>query len=86
MQAAQNLERLAYSLAAQEDEQVRRLSALRLGMSDREVLEAVGPPSKRKSYMTGAEGSREVWMYRGALRVLATLTFINQRLEEIKVE
>lgn len=86
VQAAQNLERMAYNLAAQEDEQIRRLSALRLGMSDSEVLNAVGPPSKRASYMTGAEESREVWMYRGALRVLAILTFVNRRLEEIRVE
>jgi hypothetical protein len=55
-------------------------------MSDREVLDAAGPPSSRQSAMLNAEESREVWTYRGALRPLATLTFINQRLTEIKVE
>jgi hypothetical protein len=86
VQAAQDLQRMAYDFATQEEAQMRRLNSLRLGMSDSEVLSAVGPPSARQSVATSAEESREVWTYRGALRPLATLTFVNQRLTEIRVE
>ena len=86
VRAAQDLQEMAYDLAAQEETQVRRLNGLRLGMSDNEVLKAVGPPSARQSLMISAEESREIWTYRGAMRPLATLTFVNQRLIEIKVE
>ncbi|MBI3302631.1 MAG: DUF2845 domain-containing protein [Deltaproteobacteria bacterium] len=86
VRAAQDLQQMAYDFAAQEEAQMHRLNGLRPGMSDSEVLTAVGPPSARQSSETGTEGSREVWTYRGALRPLATLTFVNQRLTEIKVE
>jgi hypothetical protein len=86
VRAAQDLERMAYDFAAQEDERMYQINALRLGMSDSEVLNAIGPPSTRQSSETSAEESREVWTYRGAVRPLATLTFVNQRLREIKTE
>ena len=86
VRAAQDLQQMAYDFASQEEAQAHRLNSLRLGMSDKEVLNSVGPPSARQSLMTGAEESREVWTYRGAVRPLATLVFINQRLTEIKVE
>jgi hypothetical protein len=86
VRAAQDLQQMAYDFAAQEEAQVRRLNSLRLGMSDSEVLTAVGPPSARQSLMTNAEESRELWTYRGAMRPLATLTFVNRRLIEIRVE
>src|SRR5213594_3965255 len=78
VRAAQDLERMAYDFAAQEDERLHRVNALRLGMSDSEVIDAIGPPSTRRSIETSAEESREVWTYHGALRPLATLTFVNQ--------
>jgi Protein of unknown function (DUF2845) len=86
VRAAQDLQRMAYDFAAEEDAQKRRLNTLRLGMSDSEVLDAIGPPSTRQGLGTSAEESREVWTYRGALRPLATLTFTNQRLTEIRTE
>jgi hypothetical protein len=86
VRAAQDLERLAYDFAAQEEAQARRINALRLGMSDSEVITAVGPPATRRSLEAGTEESREVWTYRGALRPLATLTFVNQRLAEMRAE
>ena len=86
VQAAQDLQRMAYDFASQEEEQTRRLNSLHLGMSDKEVLDVVGPPSARQSLATNAEESREAWTYRGAMRPLATLTFVNQRLTEIRVE
>jgi hypothetical protein len=86
VQAAQDLQRMAYDLAEQEEDKQRRLNSLRLGMSDSEVLDIAGPPSARESRMINAEESREVWTYRGTLRPLATLTFINARLMEIRVE
>ena len=86
VQAAQDLQQMTYDLVSQDETQTRRLNSLRLGMSDREVLDAAGPPSSRQSVMINAEESREMWTYRGALRPLATLTFVNQRLKELKVE
>ena len=86
VQAAQDLQRMAYDFAAQEDERMHRINTLRLGMLDSEVIDAIGPPSARRSLETSAEESREVWTYHGALRPLATLTFVNQRLTEIRTE
>lgn len=86
VQAAQDLRDLAYDFAAQQEAQRQRLNALRLGMSDGEVLNAAGPPSTRESRATGPEETREVWTYQGGLRPLATLTFVNQRLAEIRIE
>lgn len=86
MQAAQDLQDMAYGFAAQEEEQIRRLNALRLGMSDEEVLDAVGSPSARQSTGASPAESREVWTYRKGLRPQATLTFTDQRLTEIKIE
>jgi hypothetical protein len=86
VQAAQDLQQMTYDMVSQDETQTRRLNSLRLGMSDREVLDTAGPPSSRQSAMISAEESREVWTYRGAMRPLATLVFVNQRLMEIKVE
>ncbi len=86
VQAAQDLERMVYDFAEREEEKVRRLQSLRLGMSDREVLDIAGPPSQREGRLLEGEGSREVWVYRGAMRVLARLTFENGRLVEIRAE
>jgi len=86
MQAAQDLQDMAYDFAAKEEEQIHRLNALRLGMSDEEVLDAVGAPSTRQSTGASPAESREVWTYRKGLRPQATLTFTDQRLTEIKVE
>jgi hypothetical protein len=77
---------MAYDFAAQQEAQRQRLNALRLGMSDGEVLDAAGPPSTRESHTTGSEESREVWTYSGGLQPLARLTFINQRLADIRIE
>ena len=86
VRAAQDLQQMASDFANQEETQSRRLNSLRLGISDSEVLNTAGPPSARQSLATNGEESREVWTYRGALRPLATLTFVNQRLTEIRVE
>jgi len=86
VRAAQDLQEMAYDFAAQEEAQAHRLNSLRLGMSDSEVLTAVGPPSARQSLTTSVEESREVWTYRGTMRPLATLTFVNGRLTEMRVE
>jgi hypothetical protein len=77
---------MAYDLASRQEEQTDRLNSLRLGMTDKEVLNIVGPPSARESIATSSEESREVWTYRGAIRPLGTLTFVNRRLTEMRVE
>jgi len=86
VQAAQDLQHMAYDFAAQQEEQIHRLNALRLGMSDKEVLNAVGPPATRQSTGTSPEESSEVWIYRKGQRQQATLTFTGQRLTEFKIE
>jgi hypothetical protein len=86
VQAAQDLRDMAYDFAAQQEAQRQRLNTLRLGMSDGEVLDAAGPPATRESRATGTEETREVWTYRGGLQPLAILTFVNQRLVEIRIE
>jgi hypothetical protein len=86
VQAAQDLRDMAYDFAAQQEAQRQRLNALRLGMSDGEVLDAAGPPSARESRPTGFEETSEVGTYRGGLQPLAILTFVNQRLVEIRIE
>lgn len=86
VRAAQDLQQMAYDLANQQEERTHDLNSLRLGMTDKEVLKAVGPPSARQSIATNSEESREVWTYSGAVRPLATLTFVNQRLMEMRVE
>jgi hypothetical protein len=86
VRAAQDLQHMAYDLAGRQEEQTDRLNSLRLGMTDEQVLDAVGPPSARESMAISSEESREVWTYRGAVRPLATLTFMNQRLVEMRVE
>ncbi|MEW6299132.1 MAG: hypothetical protein AB1671_15565 [Thermodesulfobacteriota bacterium] len=86
VRAAQDLRRMAYDFAEEEEDRQQRLRALRLGMSDSEVLDIAGPPSSRESRMVNTEESREVWIYRGALRPLATLIFVNNRLTEIHIQ
>ncbi|MCS6925792.1 MAG: DUF2845 domain-containing protein [Candidatus Binatia bacterium] len=86
VRAAQDLQRMAYDFAAEEEARQQGLRALRLGMSDSEVLALAGPPSARESRMLSAEESREVWIYRTAFRPVATLTFVNHRLTQIDIQ
>jgi hypothetical protein len=86
VRAAQDLQQMAYDMANQQEEQRYHLNNLRLGMTDKEVLDAVGPPATRQSMAMNSEEIREVWTYRGAVSPLATLTFVNQRLSEMRVE
>lgn len=86
VRAAQDLQRMAYDFAVEEEARQQRLRGLRLGMSDNEVLDIAGPPAARESRLVSAEESREVWIYRTALRPLATLTFVNHRLTEMYIE
>jgi len=86
VRAAQDLQRMAQDFASYEEDRIQRFSSLRLGMSDSEVIKRLGPPATQQSIDTGADESREVWTYRGSLRPLGTLTFVNRRLVEIKAE
>src|ERR1043166_4817631 len=61
VRAAQDLQHMAYDLAGRQEEQTDRLNSLRLGMTDEQVLNVVGPPSARESMAISSEESREVW-------------------------
>lgn len=86
VRAAQDLQQAAEDFASREDEQIQGFNSLRLGMSEDDVLERLGPPRSRQTLSTGDEESRELWTYQGALRPLGTLTFVNKRLVEMKNE
>jgi len=86
VRAAQDLQRMAYDFANYEEDRIQQFRSLRLGMSADEVIKRLGPPATQQSVSSGAEESREVWTYRGAVSPLGTLTFVNQRLVEIKSE
>lgn len=86
LQAAEDFRTSVFDVINQDETQMRRLGALRLGMSDSEVLSAVGPPSRRESHATEGGVGRELWTYNGAFKALGMLTFENQRLVEIQVQ
>ncbi|MGE0824719.1 MAG: hypothetical protein AB7G75_07305 [Candidatus Binatia bacterium] len=86
VRAAQDLQDLATDFAAREEDRIQQFTSLRLGMSQDEVLRAVGAPASRQILSTSDDDSRELWTYRGAMRPLGTLTFTNQRLTEIRSE
>ncbi|MET0152454.1 MAG: hypothetical protein ABW298_07585 [Candidatus Binatia bacterium] len=84
VQAAEDFRSTVFDLIAQDESQTKRLNALRLGMSDQEVLEAAGAPATRESRMTASGGGAETWIYSGQLSTLGTLTFENGRLVQIQ--
>lgn len=86
VRAAQDLQYMADQFAKQEDEKIQRFNALRLGMSKGEVFKELGAPASQQVLTTGGDEPRELWIYRGAMRPLGTLTFANERLVEIRAE
>lgn len=86
VRAAQDLQYMADQFASQEDEKIERFNSLRLGMSEDEVMKQLGAPASRRALSTGNDENREQWAYRGAMRPLGTLTFVNKRLVEIHAD
>ena len=84
VQAAQDFKSTVFDLIGQDEAQTRRLNALRLGMSDQEVLQATGTPERRETGTADSGQSRETWVYNGQLSILGTLTFENGRLVQIQ--
>jgi hypothetical protein len=84
VQAAQEFKSTVADLIDQDESQTRRLNALRLGMSDQEVLDAAGSPARREAHTTDGGQSRETWVYNGQLSILGTLTFEDGRLVQIQ--
>jgi hypothetical protein len=85
VEAAQDFQTSVFQTIEQDEAQMRRINGLRLGMSNAEVLNTVGPPSKRESHSFD-DGNREIWTYGGAFRNLGILTFENQKLVQIRVD
>lgn len=86
VRAAEDLRELSYEFARREEERRQQFDLLELGMSDKEVIERVGPPSSRQSLEGGLEERRERWTYQRSMQTPATLVFTNQRLTEIHLE
>jgi uncharacterized protein DUF2845 len=84
VQAAQDFKATVFDLIGQDEAQTRRLNALRLGMSDQEVLDSAGSPARRETHTTGGGQSHETWVYNGQLSILGTLTFEDGRLVQIQ--
>jgi hypothetical protein len=84
VQAAQDFKSTVFDLIGQDEEQARRLNALRLGMSDQEVLDAAGSPARRETHTADGGQSRETWVYDGQLSILGTLMFEDGRLVQIQ--
>jgi len=86
VRAAQDLQQLSYEFAKREEERRQQFNLLDLGMSDKEVLGRVGPPSARQSLEGDSEERRERWTYQRPMQAPAMLIFTNQRLTEIHLE
>jgi hypothetical protein len=86
VRASYDLQRWADQFASQEDDKIQQFNSLRLGMTEDEVMHQLGAPASRQAVSTNNDESRELWTYRGALRPLGTLTFVNSRLVEMKSE
>lgn len=86
VRAAQDLQRMADQFATQEDDKIQQFNSLRLGMSEDDVRKRLGTPASQQAVPTEKDESRELWTYRGAMRPLGTLTFVNKRLVEIQAE
>jgi hypothetical protein len=84
VQAAQDFKSTVFDLIGQDEAQTRRLNGLRLGMSDREALEAAGSPERRETRTTDSGQRRETWVYNGQLSILGTLTFEDGRLVQVQ--
>jgi hypothetical protein len=77
---------MSYEFAKREEERRQQFTLLELGMSDKDVLKRIGPPSSRQSMQSDPEERRERWTYQRAMQAPATLIFTNQRLTEIRLE
>ena len=83
--AAEDFRSTAFDLIRQDEAQSKKLSSLRIGMSDQEVLGTAGPPSKREGRTAGDGVIVETWTYSGQLKSLAQLTFEDQKLVQVRV-
>jgi len=82
--AAYDFQQTAFDLIHRDEQRLEQLNSLRLGMSDQEVLQVAGPPTRRDTLGAGYDVPREVWFYNGELKQLATLTFEGGRLVQLK--
>lgn len=84
LDAAEDFRDAAYEAVERDENRSARLHALSLGMTDREILEAAGPPSSRSAGPARDGHTREVWIYRGSLgRHLGTLVLEDRKLVRI---
>ena len=83
--AAEDFRQTAFGLIREDEEQSKKLASLRIGMSDAEVLSQAGAPTSRESRTAVDDVLVETWTYGGQLKTLATLTFEDQKLVQVKV-
>lgn len=83
--AAQDFQQTAFALIADDETMTKKLASLTTGMTDAEVVKAVGPPTGREGGTTAFEKKLENWTYSGQLKTLAILVFENQKLVEVNV-
>lgn len=83
VRAAEDFRSTVFDLIGKDEAQTKRLNALRLGMTDQEVLAAAGAPTRRESRTTDSGRSIETWTYNGELALVGILSFENGRLTQI---
>ena len=83
--AAEDFRQTAFGLIREDEDRAAKLAALRIGMTDAEVLSAAGTPTSREGRTAGDGVLVETWTYGGQLKTLGTLTFEDQKLVQVKV-
>jgi hypothetical protein len=83
--AAEDFRNTAFGLIEQDEKRSAALAALRLGMTDEQVIAKAGPPTARESRRAADGVMVETWVYRGELKTLGTLTIEDQKLVQIQV-
>ncbi len=57
VRAVQDLQQMANQFATQEEEKIQQFNALRLGMSEDEVMKRLGAPSSRRTLSTAGDAT-----------------------------
>ena len=83
--AAEDFRQTAFGLIREDEDRAAKLAALRIGMTDAEVLSAAGTPTSREGRTASDDVHVETWTYGGRLKTLGTLTFEDQKLVQVKV-
>jgi hypothetical protein len=86
LEAAVNFRSTVFDLIGKDEAATARLNALRVGMSEQEVIAQAGSPSKRETRAGDDRRASETWTYEGELSTLAVLTFEDGKLAAVQTD